>query len=99
MAITKEEVKEIAEEAITVCRREVDKELIHLHEQDKENAWTEERARELAAEAAKIAVKNITDQFYLSVGKKTVTAIGVLVVAAVIFVREQLLAAFNRGGQ
>lgn len=89
MAITKEEVKEITAEAINACRREVDKELIRLHEQDRENAWTEERAKTIAAEAAAIAVRQITDQFYMSVGKRTVATIGVLVIGAAIFFRDE----------
>lgn len=89
MAVTKEDVKEITEEAIAVCRREVDKELMRLHEQDRENAWTEERAKKIATEAAAMAVKQITDQFYMSVGKRTVATIGVLVIGAAIFLRDE----------
>lgn len=89
MALTKDDVKEITAEAISVCRREVDRELLKLHEQDRANAWTEERARTIAAEAAAMAVKQITDQFYLSVGKRTIATIGVLVIGAAIFLRDE----------
>lgn len=91
MAVTKVEVIEITAEAIAACRREVDRELIRLHEQDKENAWTEERALELAEKASDLAVKKITDNFYKSIGKKTVTAVGVAVVGVAIFLKEEVL--------
>jgi len=89
MAITKEEVREITEEAISLCRREVDQELMRLHKQDLDNAWTEERAELLANRAADRAVDKITNNFYTSVGKKTVAAIGATVVVMVIFLQDE----------
>lgn len=86
-------------ELVYQCRAEIDAELHKLHEQDRANAWTEYRAKEVAEEAAKIAVKTITDQFYMSVGKKTIATIGVMVIAAGIFLREHLLEIFTRGGK
>lgn len=82
--VTKDDLRE----AIDICRREVDRELISLHEQDRENAWTEDRARELARHAAEIAVKQITDGFYASVGKKTVMIIGATVVTMVFIMKD-----------
>lgn len=87
---TRRDMEEIAAEAVLACRREVDKELIRLHEQDRANAWTEERAIALAEAASDLAVKKITDNFYKSIGKKTVTAVGVAVVGAVIFLKDEV---------
>lgn len=84
MAVTKEEVAE----AILLCRREVDKELMKLHEQDRANAWTEERATAVAKQAADLAVKHITDQFYMTVGKRTIATIGVIVVVTFITFKD-----------
>lgn len=84
MAVTKEEVAE----AIQLCRREVDRELMKLHEQDRENAWTEEKAAQVAKCAADMAVKRITDQFYMTVGKKTIATIGVIVVVTFITFKD-----------
>ena len=80
--------REDMQDAIEICRREVDKELIALHEQDRANAWTEDRACKLAEQAANMAVKQITDGFYASVGRKTVMIIGGTIVAMVFIMRE-----------
>ncbi|WP_448508798.1 hypothetical protein [Immundisolibacter sp.] len=90
MAVSKDEVIAITSEMVSMSRREIDKELIRLHEQDLANAWTEERAAMLAERAANLAVKKITDSFYLNIGKKTVATIGALVVGLVIFMNEEL---------
>lgn len=84
MAVTKEEVAE----AILLCRRQIDEELIRLHEQDRANAWTQERANKVAEQAADMAVKRITDQFYMTVGKKTIATIGVIVVVTFITFKD-----------
>jgi len=89
MTITREEARTIAQEVVGECRAGVDDELRKLHEQDKANAWTEERATKIATDAANMAVRQITDRFYMSVGKKTVATIGVLVVGGVIFVKDE----------
>lgn len=88
--LTPEETKNLVETAIAVCRRDVDEELIKLHAQDRANAWTEERATEIAKKAADLAVKQITENFYMSVGKKTVATVGAMVVVSVIAMREYI---------
>lgn len=72
------------------CRTDVDKEILKLHEADRDNAWTEAKAKLIAEEAAELAVKQITTQFYAGVGKKTVTAIGAATVATIILARDYL---------
>lgn len=86
MAVTKEEVAE----AILLCRRQIDEELIRLHEQDRANAWTQERANKVAEQAADLAVKKITDQIYMGVGKKTITTIGALVIISFISFKTEI---------
>jgi len=88
--ITKEETQKVVSEAIAACRLDVDRELTKLHEQDMKNAWTEERATEIAKKAADMAVKQITDNFYMSVGKKTVATIGAMTVVGIIAFRDFL---------
>ena len=88
MTITKDEAKTIAEEVVRECRADVDKEILKLHLADHENAWSEEKAKKIAEQAADLAVKQITNDFYAGVGKKTVTMIGASVVATVILMRD-----------
>lgn len=90
MNITKEEAHNIAIEVVRECRADVDKELLKLHEADRDNAWSEEKAKKIAEQAAELAVKQITNDFYAGVGKKTVTMIGASVVATVILMRDYL---------
>lgn len=85
--ITKEEVHEIAMQVVKGCREEVDKEIKSVKS---EVAWTEERAQEVATKAAAIAVKQITDNFYLSVGRKTIATIGAMVVVGLITFKDNL---------
>ena len=90
MTITREEVHDIAVDAVSVVRGEIEKELGDIRLKMAHNAWSEQRAREVATIAAEIAVKQITDQFYMSVGKKTVAAIGATVVVSVVMFRDYL---------
>ncbi len=93
--LTKEEAQTIVESAVAVCRREVDHELATLHQQDQLNAWTEERATAIAKQAADMAVKQITDNFYMSVGKKTVATIGAMTVVSIIAFRDYIKRLFG----
>ncbi len=90
--ITREEAKEIAEQVVSGCRIQVDGELARL----KEGMWTEERAKRIAQEAgemaAGLAVQRITDNVYMSIGKKTVVVLGATVVTLIIFLKEELKA-------
>lgn len=88
MTITKEEAREIATEVVQQCRKDVDDEIVKLHQADKDNAWTEDKAKKIAADAADLAVKQITEQFYMSVGKRTVAVIGAAVIAASMLISE-----------
>lgn len=90
MAMTKDEVHNIAAEIVASCRADVNKEIKELRDTDKQNAWTETRAKEIAAEAASLAVRQITDNFYLSIGKKTVASVGVVSVAVVFWFQEHI---------
>ena len=90
MSLTKEEVHDIALEVVHECRTEVNDEIKQLHKADAENAWSEEKAKKIAAEAADLAVKQITTEFYAGVGKKTVTAIGASIVVVVIMAKDYL---------
>jgi hypothetical protein len=90
MNITKEEAHTIALEVVRECRSDVDEEIRKLHEADRNNAWTEAKAKTIAEQAAQLAVKQITNDFYAGVGKKTVTMIGASVVATVILTRDYL---------
>lgn len=88
--LSEEETQDLVSKAICMCRRDIDTELIKLHEQDRLNAWTEERAQEIATYAADLAVKKITDSFYMSVGRKTVATIGVMTVVGLVAFRDFL---------
>lgn len=88
MTISREEAHAIAIEVVRECRTDVDEEIKKLHQADHENAWTEDKAKRIAAEAASLAVDKITNDFYAGVGKKTVTMIGASVVATVILMRD-----------
>ena len=90
MALTRDEVHAIAIEVVRECRSDVDDEIKKLHEADHNNAWTEEKAKQIAEQAAELAVKQITNDFYAGVGKKTVTMIGASVVATVILTRDYI---------
>lgn len=88
--MNEQQIKEIVQSHVNLCRREIDKELLRLHEQDVKNAWTEERAEEVAKRASDMAVKKITDQFYMTVGKRTIATIGALVVVSFIAFKDQV---------
>lgn len=88
--ITRDEAHAIAIEVVRECRNDVDDEIKKLHEADRNNAWTEEKAKNIAEKAAELAVKQITNDFYAGVGKKTVTMIGASVVATVILTRDYI---------
>ena len=88
--ITRDEAHAIAIEVVRECRNDVDDEIKKLHEADRNLAWTEEKAKTIAEQAAQLAVKQITNDFYAGVGKKTVTMIGASVVATVILTRDYL---------
>lgn len=88
--ITREEAQGIAEAVVKQCRIDIDAEIAKLHKADNDNAWTEERATDIAKKAAALAVKQITDDFYVGVGKKTIAAIGAAVVASVILARDYI---------
>ena len=90
MNISREEAHAIAIEVVRECRSDVDEEIKKLHEADRDNAWSEEKAKKIAEHAAELAVKQITNDFYAGVGKKTVTMIGASVVATVILTRDYL---------
>lgn len=78
----------MTKELIEACRREVDAELDKIKERVEQGAWTEERAKKVAAEAANLAVAQITNNFYMSVGKRTVAVIGALVVGLALWLHE-----------
>lgn len=84
------QIKEMVKNHVEVCRREIDRELLRLHEQDMKNAWTEERAEEVAKKAAELAMKQMTDKFYMTVGKRTIATIGALVVISFITFKDQV---------
>lgn len=73
--ISKEDVRTIATEVVR---------------EHHDSTWTEERARQVATIAAGIAVKQITDNFYMSVGRKTVATIGAAVVVGVIAFKDYM---------
>lgn len=85
--ITKDDVHEIARQVVRECREEVNHEIKAVKS---EVAWTEERAQKVATMAAEIAVKQITDNFYLSVGRKTIATIGAMVVVGLIAFKDNL---------
>jgi len=89
MPLTKAEVEDIAADVVAACRSDVNKEIAKLHEQDRANAWTEARAIALAEAASDLAVKKITDNFYKSVGKKTIAVIGAAVVGLGLYLSEE----------
>jgi hypothetical protein len=95
LTLTKEEVHSIAVEVVTACRKDVDLEILKLHTADKENAWTEQRAEDIAEKAARMAVKQITDNFYMSVGKKTIITIGAITVGVIIMAKDFLKSALG----
>ena len=70
------------------CRAEVDAELSRLADAIEAEKWTEEKAQRIADAAAAKAVETITQNFYMSVGKRTVMVIGALVVGVVIWLHE-----------
>lgn len=70
------------------CRAEVDSELEKLQQAIDAEKWTEEKAQKIADKAAEKAVETITQNFYMSVGKRTVMVIGALVVGAVIWLHD-----------
>ena len=86
--ITREDIQKITDNSIAVCRRDIDQELIKLAKMNMDSAWSDERAHDIAQQAADIAVKQITDGFYASVGRKTVMIIGGTIVAMVFIMRE-----------
>jgi len=90
MAVSREEARLIAEDVVRACRSEIDHEIRKLHDHDIENAWTEERAKQIAEEAASIAVTRITQNFYMSVGKKFIATVGVTVVALVYYLKDEV---------
>ncbi len=73
---------------IDQCRAEVDAELAKLHRAIEAEKWTEEKAQRIADAAAARAVETITQNFYMSVGKRTVMVVGALVVGLVIWLHE-----------
>lgn len=73
---------------IDKCRREVDVEIEKIREDLRKAAWTEERAKIVAEDAAKIAVDRITNNFYMSVGRRTVAIIGALVVGLALWLHD-----------
>jgi hypothetical protein len=73
---------------IEQCRAEVDAELARLQQAIDAEKWTEEKAQKIADKAAARAVETITQNFYMSVGKRTVMVIGALVVGAVIWLHD-----------
>ena len=85
--ITRDEAKLIATEVTNQCRLEVDAKLDKMHE----GLWTEARAKSIAEEAADIAVRKITDGFYMSIGKKVVTTVGATFVILFIFFKEEIV--------
>lgn len=90
--ITRDEAQAIAVAVVKECRLDVDEELKKLHQADKDNAWSEDKARMIAEHAAELAVKQITENFYMGVGKKTIAIIGAAVVAVVILAKDNLKA-------
>jgi hypothetical protein len=89
MTLSREDVKQIAEQTVQGCKTEIDSEIQRLHAADAANAWTEDKAKKIAESAADLAVKRITDNFYMSVGKKTIATVGAIVVGLVFFLREE----------
>lgn len=86
-----EEVRAIVKEVVSECRYEVDHEIDKLHDKIVvEHAWTEERANDIAEKAADLAVRKITDNFYMSVGKKTLVVLGAAVAGLVIFLKDEI---------
>ena len=74
--------------AIEQCRAEVDRRIDELSETVERGLWTEERAKKIAEQAANQAVRQITDNFYMSVGKRTVAIVGALVVGLALWLHE-----------
>lgn len=74
--LTEEEVREIAREVVKECHSAVDEEIQAL----RDKTWSEEKAIKLAELAATAALSRMAKDFYASVGKKTMTVIGIAVV-------------------
>lgn len=69
---------------------DVDAEIMKLHQADKDNAWTEEKATAIANAAAVLAVKLIWDDVYISVGKKTLAFVGATVIASIVLLKDSV---------
>jgi hypothetical protein len=78
--IDKETAHAVALEVVRECRTDVDREIKAVRELAEKNHLSEERATEIAKLAADMAVKQITDNFYMGVGKKTMVVIGATIV-------------------
>jgi hypothetical protein len=74
--------------AIEQCRAEVDRRIDELSETVEKGLWTEERAKKIAEQAADQAVRQITENFYMGVGRRTVAIIGALVVGLALWLHE-----------
>ena len=78
----------MTQDAIEACRAEVDARINELTAVVENGLWTEERAKKIAEQAADQAVRQITDNFYMSVGKRTVAIIGALVVGLALWLHD-----------
>ena len=74
--------------AIEQCRAEVDRRIDELSETVERGLWTEDRAQKIAEQAAERAVRQITENFYMGVGRKTVAIIGALTVGLALWLHE-----------
>lgn len=74
--------------AIEQCRAEVDRRIDELSETVEKGLWTEERAKKIAEQAADQAVRQITENFYMGVGRRTVAIIGATVVGLALWLHE-----------
>ena len=74
--------------AIEQCRAEVDRRIDELSETVENGLWTEERAKKIAEQAADQAVRQITENFYMGVGRRTVAIIGATVVGLALWLHE-----------
>jgi hypothetical protein len=95
MTIDRTEVREIAEAVVERCKHDVNKQIT-------EHLWTEEKAKKIAEDAARmaaqmaaepaaeLAVQKITNNFYMSIGKKTFVVTGALVVGYILMIRDEL---------
>lgn len=90
MTISREEAHEIAHQVVSECRANVDAELLKLHQADRDNAWTEEKATAIANQAAAMAADKIWNDVYISVGKKTLAVVGATVIASIILLKESV---------